>query len=95
MAHTQRFTVTMLPPQPTQMVLTCDIMSHLIGPEPKGPISAFDVFRRAAELKGRVNEAHLACCVQVVLVSYGWLEGEISTETAHRDLRRALGEKQG
>jgi hypothetical protein len=67
------------------------IIRHLIGNNVHGPLSVFDICLRAAQLRGRANEEHVAACVQSVLINYNWLEEEIDKEIAQRDIEQATG----
>jgi hypothetical protein len=68
-----------------------NILLYLIGENIHGPLSVFDVCLRATHLRGHANEEQVAYCLQSVLVNYNWLDGEISQETAQRDIERATG----
>jgi hypothetical protein len=67
-----------------------DIIRHLIGNTVHGPVSAFDVFERASQLRGKANEEQVALCVQSVLMNYHWVDGE-DLEAAQHDIERVLG----
>jgi len=67
-----------------------DIIRHLIGDTVHGFISAFDIFERAIQLRGKANEEQVALCVQSVLINYHWVDGE-DLEAAQYDIERVLG----
>lgn len=66
------------------------IIRHLVQDDKHGPISAFEVFRRAAQLRNSADETQVAACVQAVLINYNWLT-DADVTVAQSDVAHALG----